>query len=87
VSPEKAEQIAKAVGVPPALLVRLSIEDSLQAAGLKYRVEIKPEYARPPKGAGARLLAHADRFVKQRGPNAPWRQFTKDELHERDDDA
>lgn len=42
VSPEKAEQIAKAIGVPPALLVRLSIEETLQAAGLKYRVEIKP---------------------------------------------
>ena len=42
VSPEKAEQIAKAIGVPSALLIRLSIEESLQAAGLKYRVEIKP---------------------------------------------
>ena len=42
VSPEKAEQIAKIIGVPPALLVRLSIEESLQAAGLKYKVEIKP---------------------------------------------
>ena len=42
VSPEKAEQIAKAVGVPPALLVRLSIEESLRSAGLKYAVEITP---------------------------------------------
>ncbi len=42
VSPEKAEKIAKALKVPPALLVRLSIEKSLQAAGLKYQVEIKP---------------------------------------------
>ena len=42
VSPEKAEQIAKAIGVPPALLVRLSIEDTLRAAGLKYKVELKP---------------------------------------------
>jgi transcriptional regulator with XRE-family HTH domain len=42
VSPEKAEQIAKAIGVPSALLVRLSIEESLRAAGLKYTVEIKP---------------------------------------------
>lgn len=42
VSPEKAEQIAKAIKVPPALLVRLSIEESLQAAGLKYKIEIKP---------------------------------------------
>ena len=42
VSPEKAEQIAKAIGVPHALLIRLSIEESLRAAGLKYTVEIKP---------------------------------------------
>jgi|SRR5450432_291706 len=42
VSPEKAEQIAKAIGVPPALLIRLSIEESLKAAGLKYQVEIRP---------------------------------------------
>jgi hypothetical protein len=42
VSPEKAEQIAEAIGVPPALLVRLSIEESLKAAGLKYQIEIKP---------------------------------------------
>jgi len=42
VSPEKAEQIAKVIGVPPALLVRLSIEESLKAAGLNYKVEIQP---------------------------------------------
>jgi transcriptional regulator with XRE-family HTH domain len=42
VSPEKAEQIAKVLGVPPALLVRLSIEESLRAAGLRYKVEINP---------------------------------------------
>lgn len=42
VSLEKAEQIAKALGVPPALLVRLAIEESLRASGLKYRVELKP---------------------------------------------
>jgi transcriptional regulator with XRE-family HTH domain len=42
VSPGKAERIAKAIGVPCALLIRLSIEDSLRAAGLKYSVEIKP---------------------------------------------
>jgi len=42
VSPEKAEQVAKAIGVPCALLVRLSIEESLRAAGLRYTVEIKP---------------------------------------------
>ena len=42
VSPEKAEQIAKAIGLPPALLVRLAIEESLRAAGLKYSIEVKP---------------------------------------------
>jgi transcriptional regulator with XRE-family HTH domain len=42
VSPEKAEQIAKTIGVPPALLIRLSIEEALQAAGLNYRVDVKP---------------------------------------------
>jgi transcriptional regulator with XRE-family HTH domain len=42
VSPERAEQIAKAIGVPRALLIRLSIEQSLRAAGLRYTVEIKP---------------------------------------------
>jgi transcriptional regulator with XRE-family HTH domain len=42
VSPERAEQIAQAIGVPPALLVRLSIEESLRAAGLNYKVEVKP---------------------------------------------
>lgn len=42
VSPKKAEQIALAVGVPPALLIRLALEESLKAAGLKYKVEIKP---------------------------------------------
>jgi hypothetical protein len=36
------KKIAKAIGVPPALLVRLSIEESLRAAGLNYKVDIKP---------------------------------------------
>lgn len=42
VSPAKAEQIAKALGVPSALLIRLAIEEGLQAAGLHYKVDIKP---------------------------------------------
>jgi len=42
ISPEKAEQIAKKIGVPPSLLIRLSIEEDLRAAGLKYKVEIEP---------------------------------------------
>ncbi len=42
VSPEKAHQIAQAIDVPPALLIRLSIEESLRAAGLAFKVEVKP---------------------------------------------
>ncbi len=42
ISPEKAEQISKALKIPPALLIKLSIEKNLEAAGLKYKVEIKP---------------------------------------------
>ena len=42
VSPKKAEQVAKALGLPHALLVRLSIEESLEAAGLRYKVDVKP---------------------------------------------
>lgn len=42
VSPEKAAAVAKALGVPAALLIRLSIEESLRAAGLDYHVEVKP---------------------------------------------
>jgi transcriptional regulator with XRE-family HTH domain len=42
VSPEKAEKIAKALKVPPSLLVRLSIEETLAASGLKYKIEVKP---------------------------------------------
>jgi transcriptional regulator with XRE-family HTH domain len=42
VSPGKAERVAKAIGVPPALLVRLSIEQSLREAGLRYRIDLKP---------------------------------------------
>ena len=36
------QQIAKAIGVPAELFIRLSIEENLRAAGLKYTVEIKP---------------------------------------------
>jgi len=42
VSPEKAEHIAEAIGVPPALLVRLSLEERLHAAGLHYTIQVKP---------------------------------------------
>jgi len=42
VSPEKAAQIAKIIGVPPRLLIRLALEEQLKAAGLKYTVEVNP---------------------------------------------
>ena len=42
VSPEKANKIAEVLRVPPPLLIRLSIEGSLRAAGLNYEVEVKP---------------------------------------------
>lgn len=42
VSPEKADKIARAIDVPPSLLIRLSIEGSLRAAGLHYSVDVKP---------------------------------------------
>jgi transcriptional regulator with XRE-family HTH domain len=42
VSPGKAAQISKAIGVPEALLVRLAIEEGLRAVGLKYRVALEP---------------------------------------------
>jgi transcriptional regulator with XRE-family HTH domain len=41
VSPERAVQIAKALGVPETVLIQLSIQDSLRAAHLNYTVEIK----------------------------------------------
>jgi hypothetical protein len=45
VGPENAEQIAKAIGMPPALPIRLPLEESLsgfRAAGLNYSVDVKP---------------------------------------------
>ena len=42
VSPEKAEKIALALGMPPVFLVKLSIADSLHAAGLKYTIDVRP---------------------------------------------
>ncbi|MCM0604587.1 MAG: helix-turn-helix transcriptional regulator [Xanthomonadaceae bacterium] len=41
VSPEKAEQIALILGSSPTFLVKLAIEEQLQAAGLKYEIEVK----------------------------------------------
>lgn len=42
ISPEKADKIARTIDVPPSLLIRLSIESSLRAAGLHYSVDVKP---------------------------------------------
>jgi len=41
VSPVKAAQIARAIGIPPTVLIRLSVEESLRAIGLRYTVEVK----------------------------------------------
>ncbi len=43
VSPAKAEQIAKVLGVPPQLLVKLALEEELEDAGLKYSVDVQPD--------------------------------------------
>lgn len=45
VSPKKAQQIAKAIGVPPALLIRLAVEEELKTLGLRYKVELIPAAA------------------------------------------
>lgn len=41
ISPERAVQIAKVLGVPETVLIQLSIQDTLRAAHLNYKVEIK----------------------------------------------
>jgi len=41
VSPERAAKWARALGYPESVLVRLAIQDELDAAGLKYKVEIE----------------------------------------------
>jgi transcriptional regulator with XRE-family HTH domain len=42
VSPEKAEEIAQALGYSTTVLVRMALAEQLESAGLKYVVEIKP---------------------------------------------
>ena len=42
VSAERAEEIALILDYSPTVLVRLAIEGQLHAAGLKYKVELKP---------------------------------------------
>ena len=41
VSPERAARWARVLGYPEPVLVRLAIQSELDAAGLKYRVEIE----------------------------------------------
>lgn len=41
VSPERAAKWARILGYPESVLVRLAIQGELDAAGLKYKVEIK----------------------------------------------
>ena len=41
VSPARAAKWARALGYPESVLVRLAIQSELDAAGLKYKVEIE----------------------------------------------
>ena len=41
VSPEQAARFAKAFGHPPAVLVQLSLQDSVRAGGLKLKVSVE----------------------------------------------
>ena len=42
VSPEKAYEIAGLIGYPPAVLVRMALQEQVEEVGLKFEVEIKP---------------------------------------------
>ena len=41
VSPERAAAWARLLGYPESTFIRLAIQDALDAAGLKYRVEVE----------------------------------------------
>lgn len=41
VSPEKAEEIAHAIGYSPTVLIELAFKEQLRNAGLAYDVEVK----------------------------------------------
>lgn len=41
ISPARAVQIAKSLGVPEKVLIQLSIQDALRSAHLNYTVELK----------------------------------------------
>ena len=41
ISPERAAELAKKVGVPEKVLIQLAIQDSLLSARLRYTVELK----------------------------------------------
>lgn len=47
-------------------------------------VEALEAYSGAAGDPAAEVLADADAFVKRRGPNAPARPFTRDELHDKD---
>lgn len=42
VSAEKAYEIARILGYSPAVLVKIALEEQLEASGLKYEIELKP---------------------------------------------
>lgn len=42
VSPEKAARIAKILGYSETVLVKIALQEQLNAAGLKYKIEVKP---------------------------------------------
>ena len=41
ISPERASKIAKKIKVPEKVLIQLALQDSLRAARLKYKVDLK----------------------------------------------
>lgn len=41
ISPERATQIAKVLGVPETVLIQLALQDSLRSANLNYVVKLK----------------------------------------------
>ena len=39
---EKVYEVAEVIGYPPDVLLKIALEEQVEAAGLKYSVEIKP---------------------------------------------
>lgn len=42
VSPQKAAEIAEAIGYSPTILIELALKEQLREAGLNYDIEVKP---------------------------------------------